>query len=50
MKKFNRKAWTYTAVGIDFNIKERVREVVDGINLPQLVGCCVPLGAANFLN
>jgi len=35
MKEFNRKAWTYTPVGITFNIKETVREVVDGISLPQ---------------
>jgi len=35
MKEVNRKTWTYTAVGITFDIKEIVREVVDGINLPQ---------------
>jgi hypothetical protein len=35
MKEVNRKTWTYTAIGITFNIKEIVREVVGGINLPQ---------------
>jgi hypothetical protein len=35
MKEVNRKTWTYTAVGITFDIKEIVREVAVGINLPQ---------------
>jgi hypothetical protein len=35
MKGVTRKTWAYTVVCIAFDIKEVVREVVDGINLAQ---------------